>query len=243
MLPAREAAMPPNPDPRRRALLGALALWPLSMSVPPAWAQAAADGAGLVAPNVCLLTPETTAGPFYFDPALVREDISEGSPGAPLQLVLQVVDADCRAQPGARVDVLALDAAGQLLRLSGPGQRPGARHKGRELPARHPVRRPRRDRALSLGLAGLVPRADPARPLLGVPRRRRTVLTSQLFFPDGASEVVFLTPPYRERAAAQDTDNARDGIARRAGPATFARVARAGAGWRAELVVGVDPAA
>jgi protocatechuate 3,4-dioxygenase beta subunit len=68
-----------------------------------------------------------------------------------------------------------------------------------------------------------------------------TVLTSQLFFPDGASELVFRADPYRGRAARQDTDNATDGIARRAGAAAFARVAQAGTGWRAELVVGVDP--
>jgi hypothetical protein len=67
-------------------------------------------------------------------------------------------------------------------------------------------------------------------------------LTSQLFFPDGASEAVFRDPAYRERAAAQDTSNATDGIARRAGRAAYARVMQEGGGWRAELVVGVAPA-
>ena len=68
-----------------------------------------------------------------------------------------------------------------------------------------------------------------------------TLLTSQLFFPDGASEAVFQAAPYRGRAGAQDTTNATDGIARRAGPRAFARVAQADGGWRAELVIGVMP--
>jgi hypothetical protein len=70
-----------------------------------------------------------------------------------------------------------------------------------------------------------------------------TLLTSQLFFPDGASEVVFRAEPYRSRAGAQETTNANDGIARRAGPRAFARVTQAGGAWRAEIVVGVAPEA
>ena len=66
-----------------------------------------------------------------------------------------------------------------------------------------------------------------------------TMLTSQLFFPDGASEAVFEGANYRDRAAGQDTTNATDGIARRAGPRAFAGISRAGEMWRAELVVGV----
>ena len=46
------------------------------------WAARAAE-AGLVAANVCLLSPETTEGPFYVDPRLVRRDITEGRPGVP----------------------------------------------------------------------------------------------------------------------------------------------------------------
>jgi hypothetical protein len=70
-----------------------------------------------------------------------------------------------------------------------------------------------------------------------------TLLTSQLFFPDGASEVVFRAEPYSGRAGAQETTNATDGIARRAGPRAFARVTGVSGGWRAEMVVGVAPEA
>jgi protocatechuate 3,4-dioxygenase beta subunit len=230
----------PDPDPRRRALLAALALWPAGIAAPAAWAQAAGD-AGLITPSVCLLTPETTAGPFYLDPGLVRADITEGRPGAPLRLVLQVVDADCRPLEGVRVDVWHCDAAGNY---SGFGRQGSDR-----------LRDTRGDSFLRgtqfAGPRGVVT-FDTIWP--GWYRGRtphvhyrafldeRTLLTSQLFFPDGASEAVFRDGAYRERAEAQDTTNATDGIARRTGARAYARVAQAGAGWRAELVVGVAPA-
>jgi hypothetical protein len=43
--------------------------------------------------GVCVLTPKAEEGPFYFDPKLVRADITEGKQGAPLALTLQVVAA------------------------------------------------------------------------------------------------------------------------------------------------------
>jgi protocatechuate 3,4-dioxygenase beta subunit len=63
--------------------------------------------------KVCLLTPEAVQGPFYFDPKLVRAEITEGKLGAPLALTLQVVEAkDCAPLVGARVDVWHADALG-----------------------------------------------------------------------------------------------------------------------------------
>lgn len=85
----------------RRAILRALALSPVAALVP-GLARAAAEKAGLVSANVCMLTPETTEGPFYVDPRLVRADITEGRSGAPLELRMQVVTADCRPIEGAR---------------------------------------------------------------------------------------------------------------------------------------------
>jgi protocatechuate 3,4-dioxygenase beta subunit len=228
-------------DHDRRALVRVLALWPLALSAPPAWAQAAAEREGLLAPNVCLLSPETTAGPFYLDPGLVRADITEGSPGAPLRVVLQVVHADCRPIEGARVDVWHCDAAGNYSGFAGQGSdRPRDTRGDTFL------------RGTQFADARGVVAYDTIWP--GWYRGRtphvhyrvfldeRTLLTSQLFFPDGASEAVFRDTAYRERAAAQDTANAIDGIARRAGRTAYARVTQEGGGWRAELVVGVAPA-
>ena len=63
--------------------------------------------------KVCILTPEAAQGPFYFDPKRVRTDITEGKPGAPLSLTLQVVEAEnCASLKAARVDVWNFDGLG-----------------------------------------------------------------------------------------------------------------------------------
>ncbi len=52
-------------------------------------------------------------GPFYFDPKLLRADITEGHPGAPLRLRFLVMDAaNCTPVVGARVDVWQTRADG-----------------------------------------------------------------------------------------------------------------------------------
>lgn len=70
--------------------------------------------APLVPPSMCVLTPETTEGPFWFDPELNRADIIEDRPGTPLALRVRVADfADgCTPIEGARVDVWQCDAEG-----------------------------------------------------------------------------------------------------------------------------------
>ena len=61
----------------------------------------------------CILSPEQTEGPFYLDEELVRSDITEARPGAPLRLTLFVVDADeCTPIADAAVDVWHCDAEG-----------------------------------------------------------------------------------------------------------------------------------
>ena len=71
-----------------------------------------------------------------------------------------------------------------------------------------------------------------------------TVLTSQLFFPDGASEAVFRAAAYRapRGGAGHHQRHRRHRPPRRAGPPSPASC-RPAPGWRAELVVGIDPAA
>ena len=77
----------------RRTLVKSLSL--LTIVGLPAAVQAKVAAAGLIFTDVCLLTPEVTEGPFYLDPNLIRQDITEGRPGLPMQLRLQVVTADC----------------------------------------------------------------------------------------------------------------------------------------------------
>lgn len=221
---------------RRRALLRALALLPVGLASRPAWA-ARAEAAGLVAANVCLLSPETTEGPFYVDPRLVRRDITEGRPGVPLALTLQVVDSDCRPVPEARVDVWHCDAVGDYSGVRQPGGSDttgetylrGTQFTDAEGVARFATIWPGWYR-------GRTPHVH-----FKVFLDARTVLTSQMFFPDARSAAVYrAAQPYTSRGA-PDTPNARDGIARRAGEAAVARIGGDVAGMTAALVVGIDP--
>lgn len=222
----------------RRAVLRALAALPLAGAAP-AWARDAAEKAGLVAANVCLLTPETTEGPYYLDEALVRANITEGRPGVPLAVELQVVTADCLPIERARVDIWHCDAGGDYSGFARQGSdrardtRGATFLRGTQFTDARGVARfetifPGWYRGRTTHIHHMI--------WLG----ERTVLTSQLFFPEEVTEAVFATPAYSARAASRDTLNATDGIARRAGPAAVAAVGRRGDGLVAALVVGVD---
>lgn len=52
--------------------------------------------------DVCAIIPEVTEGPYYFDPAMERVDITEGRPGIPTRIRLQVVDGACAPMPGGK---------------------------------------------------------------------------------------------------------------------------------------------
>ncbi|GAB1395622.1 hypothetical protein MASR1M65_03990 [Saprospiraceae bacterium] len=58
----------------------ALSLAPAFTVAIPARARVEAQEAGLITPDVCLLQPEVTEGPYYLDQSLIRQDITEGGP-------------------------------------------------------------------------------------------------------------------------------------------------------------------
>lgn len=68
--------------------------------------------------NVCILIPQETAGPFPFNlsnnPAMFRQDITEGNAGTPLNLTLTVVNINDNCNPitNARVDIWHCDKDG-----------------------------------------------------------------------------------------------------------------------------------
>ena len=60
-----------------------------------------------------VLTQEQEQGPFYYEAAKVRSDITDGKTGAPMQLRLTVMDINtCEPVPNAAVDVWQADALG-----------------------------------------------------------------------------------------------------------------------------------
>ena len=85
---------------RRRVLMGASACAAV-LALPRAFAQTA-----------CTVTPDSGEGPFYFDPALVRSDVTSGRPGVPLAVAFQITGPDCAPLPGVRLDLWQADALG-----------------------------------------------------------------------------------------------------------------------------------
>jgi protocatechuate 3,4-dioxygenase beta subunit len=65
------------------------------------------------AANACVLTPELTEGPYFLDGDLIRQDITDARPGAPLKLQITVNDSTtCAPLANAAVDIWHCDARG-----------------------------------------------------------------------------------------------------------------------------------
>ncbi|EPX86539.1 Protocatechuate 3,4-dioxygenase beta subunit [Rubellimicrobium thermophilum DSM 16684] len=231
-------------QPTRRALLATLAVSPAALlGAHPAPAQeAAATAAGLISPNVCLLAVEVTEGPYYIDPGLLRTDITEGLPGVPLELLIQVVDAACRPIAGARVDVWHCDAQGNYSGFAAQGSDATRDTTGQTFLRGTQMTD---DRGIAT-FRTIYP---------GWYRGRTThihhkifldevnVLTGQIFFPDALSQYLYDHVPAYAREGVRDTVNAGDRIAAQAGEGAYAALREAGDRYVASLVVGIDPAA
>jgi len=199
-------------------------------------------GASLLMPGagVCSITPEVTEGPFYFDPELERQDITEGRAGVPLTVRLQAVDSQCRALVKARIDIWHCDAKGIYSGYPGQGD-------GRDI-----------DTTGQKFLRGIQHADDKGMVSFktiypGWYRGRTThihfkvfpddssVMTGQLFFPDDLSERLFTTvAPYDDRPQERDTFNKDDGIARQAGPMSQAALRETTSEFEALIIIAVN---
>ena len=62
--------------------------------------------------GICSITPSSIEGPFYLD-SVIKKDITDGKPGLPFLMAMQVVRAsDCSKIAGAEVDLWQADAKG-----------------------------------------------------------------------------------------------------------------------------------
>lgn len=232
-----------TPKMSRRALLAGFAASPIVMTgvgAFPTAARAEASALGLITPNVCMVMPEVTEGPYYFDPALLRTDITEGKPGVPLEMALQVVDSACNPIARARVDIWHCDAEGNY---SGYAQNAGGSTAGETFL-----------RGTLTTDDGGVATFETIYPGWYAGRTTHihykvfldevTVLTSQIFFPDALSQYLYQSvAPYNTRTATRDTVNANDWIARAVGDGGYAMIRETADKYVAALVVGIDPTA
>ena len=229
---------------RRQALTGAAATLGFGLATGRSLLAQERLAATLPGAKVCILTPEAVQGPFYFDPNLVRADITEARRGAPLALTLQVASVkDCARLKGARVDLWHADGQGMYSGYRGQGDdgistRGETFLRGTQLtdangqvrfatiyPGWYPGRTPHIHFKVFLDAANLV--------------------TGQLYFPDDLSARIYAgVAPYNDRKAKRDiVRNEEDFIFEDQGGAdTLVNVTEEGGSYLASLVIGVDRA-
>eukprot|EP00461_Guttulinopsis_vulgaris_P005395 UN05407 len=63
--------------------------------------------------GACTADPETTQGPYFVTHEMIRQNITDGHRGIPLQLQIEVVDTNtCEGLPMAGVEIWSTDAKG-----------------------------------------------------------------------------------------------------------------------------------
>ncbi len=191
--------------------------------------------------GVCTIMPQATEGPFYFDPGLERQDITEGKRGVKLMMRLQAVDAACRPLAGARVDIWHCDAEGHYSGYAGQGDGGDVDTSGEKFLRGL-------QRTDTNGIASfktIYPgwyRGRTTHIHFKVFPNENSVMTGQLYFPDALSEKLYVSAaPYKNRTAKRDTFNNDDRLARRAGPGAQATLREILPAYEALLVVAVDP--
>ena len=199
--------------------------------------------------GTCTLTPETIAGPTWFDAAAVRSDIRDGRPGVPLELGFRIEKAaGCTPIPNAVVDLWQCDAlgvySGFVQAKPGQGGSPGGKDRYGDAEAA-PTDADRWLRGTQVTdptgvvtFRSIYPGWYPTRTAhlhLKVHLDGSTVLTTQLFFDDAVSDAVYADDPYRQHPG-RDTRNARDAFYK---PTAQLHLAQGGGGWLGASVLAV----
>ncbi|MDD9947067.1 MAG: intradiol ring-cleavage dioxygenase [Myxococcales bacterium] len=188
----------------------------------------------------CILTPEQVEGPFFVDTGLERSDITEGRPGVMLHLRLTLVDVDtCSLIEGAVFELWHADADGSY---SGFNRAHGNVSDSAGSTFLRGYQRT--DRSGGVEFTTIYPGWYPGRAPhvhLAILAQGDRLVTTQLYFDEAQSDLVYQQEPYAARGAA-DTSNADDVISRvggAAGPAPLLLDAsEIDGGYEARFVVG-----
>jgi protocatechuate 3,4-dioxygenase beta subunit len=184
-------------------------------------------GAETTAANACVLTPELTEGPYFLDGDLIRADITDGRPGAPLQLRILVNNANtCQPLANAAVDIWHCDSHGYYSGVEGNNPGPDADQavieeaadlrflRGIQLTDESGVAAFQTiypgwymGRTIHIHMK-VVEDGEAGKTYDG----GQTIHTGQLFFDDAISEQVFLLEPYAGRDDDVRTTNDEDNI-------------------------------
>ncbi|HVZ05710.1 intradiol ring-cleavage dioxygenase [Hyphomicrobium sp.] len=227
----------------RRQALGSVLAAPAAALSKTARAADATPAAADQPPGQCRLFPQAIEGPFYFDPKLMRSDISEGRPGAPLKLQLRIIESgSCTPISNARVDVWHADAGGIYSGYANQGRDREISTKGQSFLRGTQMT----DSDGRVAFTSIYPGWYPGRtPHIHVKvfLNEKSLVTGQLYFPDEFSARIYTTrDPYKQRSSA-DTTNANDGIYRdgeREGGGTVLAMSEDGDMIVAGLLISVD---
>jgi protocatechuate 3,4-dioxygenase beta subunit len=196
----------------RRAALAAVASSPALAVATRVRAEETATQSTLLTPS-CILTPQADAGPYYFDAKMRREDITEGHPGAPLQLRFVVLQAgSCKPLAGARVDVWHARADGFYSGYRGQGDDHTTDTSGGTFMRGTQFAGPRGEVSFRTVYPGWY-EGRTAHIHFKVFTDEKSVLTGQMYFPDALSQYLYTNVSAYKRKAARSTFNYNDGLA------------------------------
>lgn len=230
----------------QKALLGSAGTGLLSRVAAARQEVSASPPATAQPPGTCVLFPQAVEGPYYFDPNQVRSDITEGSPGLPMRLVLKVIEhGTCAPITSARVDVWHTDALGVYSGYPGQGDNRTVTSVGRTYLRGTQISDPDGQVVFQTIYPGWYPGRTP-HIHIKVFLNKETLVTSQIYFPDALSARIYRDhEPYIERPS-PDTTNGNDyffQLAMRDGGGVVLEVEDAADALTASLTLSVDRSA
>ena len=196
----------------RRGLMKALLLMPFGAGALAPLRANAASAASDAVQGSCTLFPKAVEGPYYFDPALVRRDITEGRPGLPVELYIKVMEqGPCTPMPKLRVDIWHADATGIYSGYGRQGDDRNVSTKGQTYLRGTQMTAEDGTVLFETVYPGWYPGRTP-HVHMKVFLDDKTLVTGQIYFPDDLSRRIYEThAAYRDRGTA-DTTNDRDFI-------------------------------
>lgn len=227
---------PGSPRLARRQVLGGLGALGAGLAACSGERNGSADPT--MAGGACALTPGQTEGPFFV-PSTARSDIRAGRVGTALELDLRVVDAvTCAPLSGVVVELWHADAAGVYSAFDiADGNTANVAEENflrgfQQTDGEGLVR-------FTTIYPGWYPGRTPHLHLKAL-RGGVELLTTQLYFPDELTDVVFSAEPYASRGR-RDTTNSSDALARSGSGASalFVEPVASGPGLAGEFEIGV----
>jgi protocatechuate 3,4-dioxygenase beta subunit len=188
----------------------------------------------------CAPTPDQEEGPYYRGLVLLRDDVTEGRPGSPLELAVAVLDASCMPVADVLVDIWHCDALGvyswyaavEECGAIGPALlAPGTFLRGSQ----------RTGRDGTCQFRTIYPGWYPGRAvhIHAKAHHADSVLTVQLYFPEDVTDAVHEHQPYASRPR-RDTTIDSDVIFPEGGSSTLLTPVSRGSGHRAEAMLVLD---